>query len=170
MVRRHICLALLWIRRFSDKPAIGTRCPRQHTESASVFLQPGLRDAWGPIDAEPPDGAATATIPTSGRAGCACHPHPLPLHWGQIWLLLMPCQLPLMAWARPSVPASVPGPSSGVGATLLAVWGGGLEAWSSGRKLSSVWAGRVTVAPRTPHSSLEASLLNPMLPADDAKF
>lgn len=38
--------------------------------------------------------------------------------------------------------------------------------WSSGSKLSSPLAGRMTVTAPVPHTSLGASLLNPMLPAD----
>jgi hypothetical protein len=57
-----------------------------------------------------------------------------------------------------------------LGVTLLDGLGGELEAWSSERKLSLVLVERAAVTPRAPLSSLEASPLNPMLPADDARF
>lgn len=45
-----------------------------------------------------------------------------------------------------------------------------LDAWSSGRKLSPVSIGWMTVTPRAPLTSLEASLMSHMLPVDDAGF
>jgi hypothetical protein len=44
------------------------------------------------------------------------------------------------------------------------------HAWNSGRKLSSALAGPTTVTPRVPLTSLEASLMNPMSPADGVRF
>lgn len=45
-----------------------------------------------------------------------------------------------------------------------------LVVWSSRSKFSLALAGRTTVTPPVPHTSLGASLLNPMLPVDGVGF